>query len=345
MSPPPPSLPETYRAVVITEANSPFTLRHVPLKAPGEGELLVKVLACGVCFTDVAAATGEMGTHIYPRVPGHEIVGDVVQVGAGVTNFKIGARVGGAFHAGHDSTCRACQRGRFQQCENEAINAVSRDGGFAEYVLLRSEAAIRVPAEMDPAEAAPLLCAGVTVFNGIRKQHIEQGGLVAVQGLGGLGHLAVQYARKMGYEVAVLSSGDDKAAFAKKLGAHHYINSRATDAADELNKLGGADLIVMTAGAPKAVPTLVRGLAPGGTLLTLAAAKGVELDFGRLIMKGARIQGWLTGGPLDCEEAVKFALQNDIHCMIERYKLDDVQKAVEDLLAGKPRFRNVLVME
>lgn len=338
------SLPQTYKAVVLHEANAPFKLQDVELQRPGPGEVLVKVRACGVCFSDVATAHGEMGP-VFPRVPGHEIVGDVVEVGSGVSRFSGGERVGGPWHGGHDGQCRQCARSQFQMCDNKAVNGVSRDGGFAEYVLLRAEAVVRVPKEIDPPAAAPLLCAGVTVFNGIRKLHVEQGALVAVQGLGGLGHLAVQYARHMGYEVAVLSSGDDKAAFAEQLGAHHYINTKTSDAAVELNKLGGAAIIVQTAPNPKVVSGLVAGLAPDGKLLSLAPVGPVEIDTVALVMKGASVHGWPSGHALDSEEAIRFAMNHGISCYIEKFPFADVQNAVDSLIAGKPRFRNVLVME
>ncbi|KAM5343535.1 hypothetical protein ACJ41O_012072 [Fusarium nematophilum] len=338
------SLPKTYKACAIDKANAPYTLRDVPLQLPSKGEILVKVLACGVCFSDVATATGHMGD-VFPRVPGHEIVGDVVQVGDNIANFHNGDRVGGPWHGGHDQTCRQCQRAQFQMCDNKAVNGVSRDGGFAEYVLLRAEAVVRVPKEIDPAEAAPILCAGVTVFNGMRKLHVEQGSVVAVQGLGGLGHLAVQYANKMGYEVVALSSGDDKAQFAKDLGAHHYINTKKSDVAAELNKLGGASIIVQTAPNPKAVGPLVAGLAPEGKLLSLAPVGLVEIDSVALVMKGASVTGWPSGHAIDSEQAIRFAMTHGIKCMIERYPLDKVQEAVDSLVAGKPRFRNVLVMQ
>ncbi|EGX89611.1 alcohol dehydrogenase [Cordyceps militaris CM01] len=338
------SLPSSFKAVVIENANGPFKIAERPLKAPAAGEVLVKVLACGVCFSDVAIASGEMGS-VFPRVPGHEIVGDIVQVGDGIKHLTVGQRVGGPWHGGHDGTCRACQRAQFQMCDNELVNGYSKDGGFAEYVLLRAEATVRVPADMDPAEVAPLLCAGVTVFNGIRKLRVEQGALVAVQGLGGLGHLAVQYAAKMGYEVAVLSSGDDKADFAKQLGAHHYINAKTQDATEELKKLGGASIIVQTAPNPKIVGPLVAALAPEGKLLSLAPVGAVEFDTVPLVLKGASVQGWPSGHALDCEEAIRFASTHGVKCMIEKYPFADVQKAVDSLIAGKPRFRNVLVMQ
>lgn len=339
-----PSLPETYKAVVLTAANSPFALQDVSLKHPSANQVLVKVLACGVCWSDVEVGKGNFG-NVFPRTPGHEIVGDIVELGADVKNLSVGQRVGGPWHGGHDGVCRECQRGEFQYCKNEAINGVSQDGGFAEYALLRAEAVVRIPKEMEPAQAAPLLCAGVTVFNGIRKQRVEQGRLVAVQGLGGLGHLAVQFASKMGYEVAVLSHGDDKAAFATKLGAHHYINTSNADANAELTKLGGASIIVQTAPNPKVVGALAEGLAANGKILSLAPVGDVAVNTVTLISKGASVQGWASGHALDCEETIQFALTHGVKCMIEKYAFRDVAKAVETLEAGKPRFRNVLVME
>ncbi len=338
------SLPKSYKAVILTEANGPFKLQDVELKHPGPGEVLVKVRACGVCFSDVGLARGEFGP-LFPRIPGHEIVGDVVELGDGVSRFALGDRVGGPWHGGHDGQCRACQRSKFQMCDNRAVNGVSRDGGYAEYVLLRAEAVVRVPKDMDPAQVAPLLCAGVTVFNGIRKLHIEQGDIVAVQGLGGLGHLAVQYAHKMGYDVAVLSSGDEKAAFAKELGAEYYINTKTHDAAEELKKLGGAAIIVQTAPNPKVISGLVPGLAVGGKLLSLAPVGPVEIDTVSLVSNGSSVHGWPSGHALDSEEAIRFARNHNVKCFIEKYPFSEVQAAVDSLIAGKPRFRNVLVMD
>jgi D-arabinose 1-dehydrogenase-like Zn-dependent alcohol dehydrogenase len=338
------SLPKTYKAVVIKAANEPLTLSDVELKHPSEHQVLVKVLACGVCFSDLAIARGHLGD-IFPRIPGHEIVGDIVELGSSVTNFKLGERVGGPWHGGHDGTCRACQRGNFNICENEEVNGLSRDGGYAEYVLLRAEALARIPRDMDPAEAAPLLCAGITVFNGLRKQHIQHGALVAVQGLGALGHLAVQFANKMGYEVAVLSSGNDKAAFAKELGAHHYINSRDSDAAQELTKLGGAECIIQTAPNPKLLGPLMGGLATGGKLLLLSTVGEASFDTTNMVIKRQSVQGWPSGHALDSEETIAFARRHGVKCMIEKFPLVDVQKAVDSVAEGKPRFKNVLVME
>lgn len=338
------SLPTTFKAVVLEKANEPFKITSIALEPPPPGQVLVKVLACGVCFSDVGVARGKLG-NVFPRIPGHEIVGDIILVGDNVDQFSIGQRVGGAWHGGHDGKCRQCRRGRYQMCEDKVVNGCTKDGGFAEYVLLRAEAVVKVPMEMDPAEAAPLLCAGVTVFNGIRKMHAEKGGLVAVQGLGGLGHLAVQYAAKMGYEVAAISSGDGKDQFAKQLGARHYINSRDEDAAQKLKELGGADLIVQTAPSPAVVGPLLNGLGPGGKLLCLAPVGPIEIDTIPMVLNGLSVAGWPSGHALDSEEAIRFANDHGIKCMIEKYPFSDVQKAVDSLVNGKPRFRNVVVMD
>lgn len=340
-------LPKTYKAVVLREPNGSFKLEDVELKQPSAGQILVKVLACGVCFTDTAFAAGRKGNHLFPRVPGHEVVGDIVQIGDGVQDFTVGQRVGGAWHGGHDGDCQLCQREQFQFCDNKAINGITRDGGYAEYVLLRAEAVVRVPAEMNPAEVAPLLCAGVTVFNGIRKMQIEKGSLIAIQGLGGLGHLAVQYANKMGFQVALVSSGgDDKAEFAKSLGAHHFISTTSSaDAPAELLKLGGAALIIQTAPNPKVVGPLLHGLAVGGKLLSLAGVGLVDVDTVLMVGRALSVHGWPSGHARDTEEAIEFAMKHGVRCMVNKFPFADVQGAVDSLLAGKARFKNVLVME
>ncbi len=249
------------------------------------------------------------------------------------------------FALGHDGTCRQCQRGQFQVCSNQVINGVTRSGGYAEYSLLRAEAAVRIPRDVDPAETAPQLCAGVTVFNGIRKLHIEQGELVAVQGLGGLGHLAVQFARAMGYRVVAISRGDDKREFAKQLGAFEYIDSGKEDIAEKLQALGGAALIVSTVPNPAAISPLIFGIQPLGKLLILAPVGPVPIDSSPLVTKGISVHGWPSGHAIDSEEAIQFASAAGVRCMIERRKLVDADQALNEVAQGKPRFRNVLVME
>jgi D-arabinose 1-dehydrogenase-like Zn-dependent alcohol dehydrogenase len=230
-------------------------------------------------------------------------------------------------------------------CDNEAINGVTRDGGYGEYVLLRTEAVVRVPRDVDPVEYAPILCAGITGFNSIRKQNITLGELVAIQGLGGLGHLAVQYANKLGYKVVALSSGDDKREFATKLGAHEYINTSKGDVNAQLQAMGGAALIVATAPNPKAIGPLTGGLQVGGHLLVLSPCGLIEVNTAHLILKATSVAGYPSGHALDSEEAIAFTKLHDIKCLVEPFPLKDAQKAYEHMISGKVRFRAVLVMD
>ncbi|KAF2087467.1 alcohol dehydrogenase [Saccharata proteae CBS 121410] len=338
-----PQLPKTYKAAVIEKNNQPLTLKQVDLKEPGEGEVLVKVQACGVCHSDEAVRGGLMGQA--PIIPGHEIIGHVAAIGPGEKRWKVGDRVGGAWHGGHDFTCKTCKRGFFQACDNEAINGVTKDGGYAEYCLLRTEAAVEIPKDVPAAEYAPLLCAGVTVFNGIRNMGITQGDTVAIQGLGGLGHLALQYSRKMGYRTVAISSSDKKRDFAMKLGATDYIDGSKEDTAEALQKLGGAALVVVTAPNPKIIGPLVNGCHAGGKLLVLAPVGEIPVNTIAMIMKGISVCGWPSGHSLDSEEAIQFAQHHDVHCMIEKFPLDKVNEAMEHMLSGDVRFRAVLTME
>ncbi|RSL52476.1 hypothetical protein CEP52_006920 [Fusarium oligoseptatum] len=337
-------LPSTYKAWVIPSAGAPIELRDIELKQPGAGEILVKVRACGVCFTDVAVQQGGMGD-VFPRIPGHEIVGDVVAIGEGVGGFSLGQRVGGAWLGGHDNVCRSCRRGLFQSCSNAVYNGASRDGGYAEYVLLRSEAAVSVPEDMDPAEAAPLLCAGLTVFNAIRKAHIEQGNLVAVQGIGGLGHMAIQYARKMGYKVAVVSSSASKKDLALQLGAHAYIDTSSEDAVKKLQELGGVALVVATSSNGKSVSALTGAMQAGGKMVLLAASGPVEFNTTDLVMGTSAVQGWLTGNAQDAEDTIDFAKHFDVKCMIERFPFEEAPRAMDRMTSGAVRFRGVLTFD
>lgn len=337
-------LPKTYKAAVFEKAGAPLTLKDVPMKEPQDGEVLVKVLATGVCRSDESVQQGIFGNN-FPIVPGHETIGDVVAVGPREHKWKVGDRVGAPWHGGHDNECKQCQRGQFQMCQNEAINGVTRDGGYAEYVLLRTEAVVRVPKDVDPVEYAPILCAGITVFNSIRKMQIPPGEVIAVQGLGGLGHLAVQYANRMGYRVVALSHDNSKKDFAKQLGAHEYISTEGHDPSEELMKMGGAALIVVTAPNPKTVTPLTGGLAPGGRLLILAPCGNVEINTTHLILKGVGVFGYPSGHALDSEEAIAFTKLEGVKCMVEKFPLKDVQKAYDHMISGDVRFRSVIVME
>ncbi|KAF4305772.1 putative alcohol dehydrogenase [Botryosphaeria dothidea] len=338
-----PSLPKTYKAAVIEQANAPLTIKDLPLKEPQRGQILVKVKACGVCHSDEGVRTGGFGQT--PIVPGHEVIGDIVALGPDEKKWKIGDRVGGPWHGGHDGICKQCNRGLFQMCENEAINGVTQDGGYAEYVLLRTEATVRIPEGIDPVEAAPLLCAGVTVFNAMRQMKITSGGTVAIQGLGGLGHLAVQYARKMGFRTVALSRDASKKDFATKLGATDYVDGSKENTAEALQKLGGADLVVVTAPNPKIMGDLVNGCAPGGTVLILAPVGEITVNTFPMILKGINVRGWPSGHALDSEEAIAFAQVHGVHCMVEKFPLSQANEAMEHMLSGKVRFRAVLNMD
>jgi len=340
------AIPKTCKFAVCEAKGAKLVIKEMPVPEPQAGEILIKVIACGVCHSDSAAIDGNFGDTVsYPVIPGHETVGTVVALGSAVTKWKVGDLVGGAWHGGHDGTCRSCQRGLFQMCQKEAINGITRIGGYAEYTTLRSEAAVSLPTNIDKAEMAPLLCAGVTVFNGIRKMNIEQGGVVAIQGLGGLGHLAVQYARKMGYRTVALSSSDSKRDFATKLGATDYVDGSKEKTIDALQAMGGADLIVVTAPNPKLVTDLPWALAPMGKVLILAAVGDITVSTTPMIMKGVSLYGWPSGHALDSEEAIEFAQRQEVNCMVERFPLDKAQEALEYMLSGKVRFRAVLCMD
>ncbi|KAF1962052.1 alcohol dehydrogenase [Byssothecium circinans] len=338
-----PTIPKTARAVVLDAPNAPWAIKEVPVPVPAAGEILIKVLACGVCHSDTVIQAGHMGT--YPRIPGHEIIGTVVALGEGEKKWKVGDRVGGGWHGGHDGSCTPCGRGFFQACKNVTINGIFRDGGFAEYTTLRTEATVRIPPSAPAADYAPLLCAGVTCYNGIRKMNITPGDTVAIQGVGGVGHLGIQYSRKMGYRTVAISSGADKRDFAKELGAHEYVDTSAEDAAAALQKMGGAALIVVTAPNPEVIGALVGGLAPLGKLLILAPVGEVPIDTIPLILQGLSVHGWPAGHALDSEEAISFAEVQDVNCLVEKFAFDNVEEAVERMMSGKVRFRAVLVME
>ncbi|KAJ4512372.1 hypothetical protein HRR83_006887 [Exophiala dermatitidis] len=337
-----PQLPKEYKAGVFEAKGEPLTFKQVPLELPKDGEVLVKVLACGVCHSDNAVQHGLFGNS-FPITPGHEVIGDVAAVPDSEKRWKIGDRVGAPWHGGHDGTCKSCQRGLYQMCDNELINGVTKNGGYAEYVTLRTEAVVSVPQDVDPAAFCPLLCAGVTVFNSLRRQNVIAGSVVAVQGLGGLGHLALQYASKMGYRTVAISSSSEKKQFASQLGAHDYIDASAGDIGEQLQKLGGASCIIFTAPNQKLIPSLLQGLGPLGKLLILAASAPVEINTASMIQKGLSLTAWPSGHALDSEEAIEFAQVHKVNVMIEKFPLDKANEALEKMVAGKVRFRGVLI--
>ncbi|KAB8237524.1 chaperonin 10-like protein [Aspergillus alliaceus] len=339
------ALPKTYRRATFKEAGKPLVIEEKELTLPPKGEILVKVEACGVCHSDVFLQDGGLLGRGFPNTPGHEFIGRVVAFGEGVTEWKIGDRAGGAWHAGHDGTCSTCRRGNFQMCDAREINGESREGGYAEYATLRTEAAVRVPENVDAANYAPILCAGVTVYNGMKQMKIPPGSTVAVQGLGGLGHLAIQYANRFGWRVIAISRNRDKEAFARKLGAHEFVAASEGDVGEQLQGLGGVELVVATAPDAKSMMSLMMGLKALGKLLVLSVAGDVPLSSGRMITHGLSVHGWPAGHALDTEEAIVFTEQQDVSCWIEKFPLEQANEAYEAMKKGTVRFRAVITME
>ncbi|KAI4186224.1 MAG: hypothetical protein L6R41_003611 [Letrouitia leprolyta] len=338
------SLPKTFKQAVFKEAGAPLTVEDAHLTLPGKGEILVKVEACGVCFSDMFAQNNIMGGG-FPIVPGHEIIGRVAAVGDEDSLWKLNDRIGGAWHGGHDGTCKACKKGMFQMCDNGVVNGETKGGGYAEYCILRTEAAVRVPSHIDAAKYAPILCAGVTVFNSMRNMNIPPGSTVAIQGLGGLGHLAIQYAAKMGYRVVALSRDAKKEKFARQLGADEYIDASKADQGEQLQKLGGASLIVATAPSADAITPLLKGLGILGKLLILSIPGQIPVDTAVMIGKGLSVQSWPSGHATDSEEAIEFTEIKKIDCMVEKFPLAKANDAFNAMLNGSVRFRAVITME
>ncbi|KAK0714535.1 dehydrogenase [Lasiosphaeris hirsuta] len=340
------ALPKTYTQAVFKASGEPLVLESVPLRLPGKDEILLKVEACGVCYSDIYTQHNGVGGG-FPMVPGHEIIGKVVTLGEGVSpaEWSVGSRVGSGWHGGHDGTCKACEKGWYQMCDNPVVNGVTKNGGYAEYCIIRAEAAVRVPEHVDAAKYAPILCAGVTVFNSIRHMGIKPGETVAVQGLGGLGHLALQYARRMGYRVVAISRGTDKEKAAREFGAHHYIDSTKGDIGEQLNALGGAALAITTASTAEAITPLIKGLGVLGKLLILSVPRELPVDVYALLKRGISVQSWPSGHAADSADAIVFAELNDIESVIEKFPLAEAQKAYESMLSGTVRFRAVITME
>src|SRR6266436_8084590 len=306
------------KSIRVEQPKGPFKLVDEKIIEPARGQVRIKVQACGVCHSDMFTKEGAWPGIQYPRAPGHEVAGIIDELGTGVSEWMKGQRVGVGWHGGHDGTCLQCRRGDFGNCRNLKISGISYDGGYQQYMVAPVEAVVAIPESLSDVEAAPLLCAGITTFNALRHSGAFPGDLVAVQGIGGLGHLGIQFANKFGYKVAAIGRGPENAALAKKLGASVYIDSKSTKAAEELQKLGGAQVILATAPSSKAMSELINGLGPNGKLMVVGATfDPIEVTPIQLIVGSRTIQGWAGGTPADSEDTLRFAELTGVRPMIE----------------------------
>ena len=331
------------RAVQVTKAGGPFELVERDVPKPGPREVRVRVQACGVCHSDVIVKEGVFPGIAYPRVPGHEVVGVIDAMGDSVPEWKLGQRVGVGWYGGHCGHCRSCRKGDFLLCANGKIAGISYDGGYADYMIAPFEALARVPDELAAADAAPLLCAGITTFNALRNSGVRAGDTVAILGIGGLGHLGVQFAAKMGCRTIAIARGNDKEALARQLGAHHYIDSTSKDVAATLRELGGAKIILSTVTSSKAMTATLGGLSPDGKMVVVGASPD-PIEVSPFLLIGGRkgVVGWPSGTSIDSEETLAFSALANIRPMIETMPLEQASEAYDRMMKGDARFRMVL---
>jgi len=334
----------SYRVVQATQRGT-LEIAERPLVDPGPGQARLRVEACGVCHSDALAVEGLLPNAEFPRVPGHEAIGRIDALGAGVTNWKVGQRVGVGYLGGNCGQCAQCRRGNFVHCLHQHLTGTTNDGGYAQVMYAAASGLSAVPDELESVDAAPLLCAGLTTFNALRRSRARAGDLVAVQGIGGLGHLAVQYARHMGFRVAAIARGQSKQELAVRLGAHHYIDSEATDTAKTLQQLGGATLILATASSSKSQGGLLGGLRPGGSLLVVGL-DGTPIGIGStdLVLAARSVEGALTGSAQDGEDTLSFSVLQNIRSMNEVVPLEEAAAGYARMMSNKARFRVVLTM-
>src|SRR5213082_1635328 len=333
------------RAVQVPRGGGPLESVERDIPEPKPGWVRIKVDACGVCHSDSLVKEGLWPGIEYPRVPGHEIIGVVDRVGQGVQPWKRGQRVGVGWHGGNCGYCDHCRRGEFFACTVALLTTgISFDGGYAEYMVAPAEALAFVPEKLSAVDGAPLMCAGVTTFNALRNSGARGGDVVAVLGIGGLGHLGVQFAAKMGFNTVAIARGKDKEAFAKQLGAHHYVDSRASDPAAELNKLGGAKVVIATVTHAGAMTAVLGGLAPNGVLMVIGAAGPLSVDPILLITGSRSVEGWYSGTAIDSQDTLSFSALSGVHSMNEIFPLERAAEAYERMMSGKARFRVVLDM-
>ncbi|WP_431018328.1 alcohol dehydrogenase [Burkholderia gladioli] len=332
-----------YRAAVVKSAGQ-LEVVDLPVREPGRGQVRIRVEACGVCHSDSATVARDVDG-ASRRVPGHEVVGRIDAIGEGVSGWELGSRVGVGFLAGEDGSCPSCRQGDTVNCSNPVITGMTTDGGYAELMLAEARGLVRVPDDLDAAEAAPLLCAGLTTFNALRNAGARAGDVVAIHGVGGLGHLAVQFARKMGFYTVAIARGADKETLARQMGAHRYIDASSEDVAQVLRKIGGAKVVLGTAPTGKGMSDTVAGLAPRGKLIVVAiSGDPITLNAIDLVFGAREVVGALTGTVADNEQTLSFARMQEIRPLIERFPLDQAQTAYDRMMRADVRFRAVLVM-
>ncbi|NNM88566.1 MAG: alcohol dehydrogenase catalytic domain-containing protein [Phycisphaerae bacterium] len=336
---------KTMRAMQVIKAKGNFELRELPVPEPTSGHVRIKVQACGICHSDMFVKEGLFPGIKYPRTPGHEIIGWIDAIGPGVTRWKPGDRVGVGWHGGHCFTCDNCRHGDFITCKHAKVAGLTFDGGYAEYMVVGEEALALAPRQFDALEAAPLMCAGVTTFNALRNSGARWGDLVAIAGIGGLGHLGVQYARKMGFRTVAISNSESKRDLAARLGAHIYIDASKASAAEELTKLGGARVILATAPDAKSTASLVNGLGVHGQLVMVGVSGDpIEVTSLQLIAQNKTILGWPSGDGMDSQETLEFSALTGVTAMVERFELEKANEAYARMLSNQARFRAVLAI-
>jgi D-arabinose 1-dehydrogenase-like Zn-dependent alcohol dehydrogenase len=332
------------RVAQVPRPNGPFEIVERPIPEPGPGAVRIRVRACGICHSDSLTKEGTLPGIQYPRVPGHEVAGVIDAVGPGVAGWEPGQKVGVGWNGGYCGYCEPCRRGEFFACVRGQVTGISYDGGYGEYMVAPASAVARMPDDLPPVEAAPLMCAGLTTFNALRNSGARPGDVVAVLGLGGLGHLGIQYAAKMGFHTVGIGRGRDKEPLARQLGAAVYIDNKAQDPAAELQKLGGAKAILATATSGDAMSAVQGGLAVNGTLLVIGAAESMQVSPLWLLMGCRSVKGWYSGTSIDSEDTLAFSVRSGVRSMNETYPLDRVAEAYDRMMSGQARFRAVLTI-
>jgi D-arabinose 1-dehydrogenase-like Zn-dependent alcohol dehydrogenase len=331
------------RSVQVPKANGPFEMVERDIPEPNATQVRIKVQACGICHSDSMMKQGLFPGVTYPRVPGHEVAGVIDKVGKDVVEWKTGQRVGVGWHGGQCGNCDYCRRGDFFACKYAQITGFTYDGGYADYMIASSRALALIPDQLSAAEAAPLMCAGVTTFNALRNSGARAGDAVAILGIGGLGHLAIQFAAKMGFKTIAIARGKDKEEMARKLGAIHYVDSQSHNAAEELAKMGGAKVILGTVPSAKAMNAVLSGLSPNGKLMIIGASdEPLQVPVNQFLSGRQSVIGWYSGSSIDSQDTLAFSALSGVRSMNEIFPLEDAEEAYEKMMDSKVRFRSVL---